>query len=335
MGKVYYIEDINTLMDAILADINSGKKGIKIEYSKHIDIRIKLKGEQWEGKINYQVANFIIELQKRIIKIYNNMYDANINFVSLHSMKNLAITISVDKGCTELLVHINDFLSSIKNMESKHILYAILGIALIYGGNTFYSTYTEAILEKTKTIEEEKTKREFIKITNFIVQGALHNPELEYLAKEMHQEDELLIGEKSFSKQEALTMFNPKNNLLPEVLPSTYYVDGKYAITIVYFKENSIKIALGGKNFRASTSALSNEDKDKLHETYKIADQNQTIPYMDLQVAVEVLDGSICAAKIVGIGPKRASAITLQAALKKSKETKESKNLQQGNLLDY
>jgi hypothetical protein len=263
------------------------------------------------------------------------MYDANINFVSLHSLEKLVITISVDKGCTELLVHINDFLSSLKNMESRHIFYAIIAIAVIYGGNTAYSTYTKSVLEKTKTIEEEKTKREFLKIINCIVDGALHNPELQYLAKEMYPEDELVIGDKSFSKQEALAMFKPKNDILPEVLPSTYYVDDKYAITIVYFKENSIKIALGGKNFRASTSTLSNDDKDKLHKTYKIADQNQTIPYMDLQVAVEVLDGSICAAKIVGIGPKRASAITLQAALKKSKEAKQSKNLQQGNLLDY
>lgn len=210
MKKVYYIEDINTLMDAILADIYAGGKGIKIEYPKHIDIRIKLKGEQWKGKINYQVANFIIELQKRIIKIYNNMYDANINFVSLHSMENLVITISVDKGCTELLVHIKDFLSSIKNMESKHILYAVLAIAIVYGANASYNTYAKIISEKTKTIEEEKTKREFIKIMNFIVQGAFHNPELEYIAKEMHHEDELIIGEKSFSKQEALTMFNKK-----------------------------------------------------------------------------------------------------------------------------
>ena len=70
------------LLEFIIGSLKSDKGEFPI-FDDDLSIVVKMRGEQWNGEINYQVANFIIELQNRILCAYNEAHGVKHNFSSL------------------------------------------------------------------------------------------------------------------------------------------------------------------------------------------------------------------------------------------------------------
>ena len=327
------------LLEFIIGSLKSDKGEFPI-FDDDLSIVVKMHGEQWNGQINYQVANFIIELQNRILGAYNEAHGVKHNFASLKTFnKNLVINVNVNPGCTELIAKAGEVLQAmsgaIQNMESKDIKQTMIAgfcvYALTTGGQGFFG-YLNTV-EATKRISSEQAN----------VKEAIHTLEkialkqmepLHYLAKEMAEGDVMEYAGKSYTRQEALTKFPKIYDEQPSDLAKTYYADGRYEVAILDFTKNNVHIAKDGKRFPVETKLMLAEEKETLHKLYRDADITQTVPSVDIQLTVEALQGKIISATIIGLGEPRPSARPLVEILKESMVAKETKGLQQANLLE-
>lgn len=327
----------DSLLTALLKKIEDKSNIFEVDDS--FDVRIKLEGEQWDGSINYKIANFVIELQDKLIKIYNELNGKRLTTASLNLHKNLIINVKVKPGCTEIIVFFKKLgeglISAMQNMQSEHVLFAILGTALIAGTTYTIVSLKKASVEKAKKIEDEETKRKFLETTEQIVKAAVSAPYMRYLATSMKKEDKMHIGSSIYTKKQAIERFKAEDNTHPEILPETFYVDDRYGISDASFEKNTITIVLNGKKLKnVTTQYLTKEDKDKLYKIYKDADIAGKIPYCNMQVSVEFAGGEVTSSAIFAIGEKRQSAITLAKAFTLAKKTANKTKQEQKNMFE-
>lgn len=70
--KTLVVKDLDSAVEALIA-LYSTDVDYEIEFSDSINVALKFNGEQWDGTIDYKMAQFIVDLQKRIFENYTNL----------------------------------------------------------------------------------------------------------------------------------------------------------------------------------------------------------------------------------------------------------------------
>ncbi len=351
---------VNTVSTGSIEDalklILQGLQGERISDSSFFDgrfnINIKLTGEQWNGEFNYHLAEFVLQIQREIVNIFNKYSDKKINFASLRSeYSDLIVSVRVSRGCTNILVKLENILKYlakiVDGMESKDKLKAITrfsicvlaGTAFIYGAGRYFDTQikiAEINAQKEIKVEDEKTKQhlaEIIHESKKIVPAAI--APMEHLAKQMHGSDTMKVGDTQYSKPQAEETYRTTKSVIEETTPKTFKVDGEYDITSVDVKKGSITASKDGVTRQLNTRSLSEDEKTALHTIYREAEIANTYPRkIGLQVNVMVKDGEWGGGMVMGLGDKRSGSISIKEALERSRPRKTA-TIEQASLFPH
>ena len=125
------VKDFDTAIDALIKKFHDPSFE-DISFSDELNIKIKMEGGQWDGKLDYRVAEFIVKLQKSLLAIYNEYFGQKIRYNTAGMNKaELRVTVTVEKGCTLFQINLGDWA---KYMQSEYLFWGLLGVAAIWGG---------------------------------------------------------------------------------------------------------------------------------------------------------------------------------------------------------
>lgn len=306
------IEEVFQFID----DIENKKISLNdIDLSHVFNLNIKIDGVKWDGTVNFIVAEYILKLQKDIVKIVNNYSTEKITLASVRNLHyNLAIKVVIQEGCIELLIDFAKLLLDLpdkvlKKMDSNHILIALIIWMLISAGKDIF-------YDKDKKYVDALSKQysEMIEITKEAQKANRH------LAQNLDEEDIIMYNEKQFTKKTLTEHFQEaeKENIQ---LTKTYYIDGSYFILGCNADEQTAYIKDTHIDAHASTNMLIEQDKKFLYDTLENLDINREKNAINLQVTIEMQGETIKTLSITGIGDKRKTAITYPEALEDMRST--------------
>lgn len=123
------VRDFDTAIDAYIASWEKDFSWESIEFSEQTIFSIKLVGKQWDGRLDYKVAEFVIRLQKALIAAYGEYSEHKVKYnTSVMDKTGLRVTVSIEPGCSCIKAFFKDMWA---NMESKDKKWAIISIAAI------------------------------------------------------------------------------------------------------------------------------------------------------------------------------------------------------------
>ena len=147
------IEEIKRVQDAIL-----NNEDFEFGEIKPITYMLKLDGgrfaENLASIIDADIAKIIVSHQENYTKLLNELER---NFEIEFSDEARVLKFKLQDGCLELISELLG-LEGLKNMESKHLMYVILGIAAMWFSYSSYTYNVDAELQKVKTHSEVKIK---------------------------------------------------------------------------------------------------------------------------------------------------------------------------------
>lgn len=331
------IETIDDVLMFALESLDEEWSIADFEVSDRFDLKIKLEGDQWDGAINYKIAKFILQLQHDILRINNEITGERITLKSKKSeLQNLIISVRVDKGCTEIIASMGELIKKVAPLvEKKHVAPMIVALAVVASTTYLGTEYLERSKEIAVLDNDLAKQKVFLDTVNKSLVTVEKQSEFMYqIVKHMDSNDKIIIHDAEMSQQEALSRFRPKNMDKETDNADTYYIDDRYRVTTVGIEKQELQLQIGSlKAFQASTKMLSENEKKKLYDILAAADISNTVPSVDLQVVIEMIDGRKSAAAIVGLGEKRPSAISYAQALNRSVAKKEE-GLVQAKLFD-
>ena len=185
-------------------------------------LTIKIKGDQFDGTITGEVARALWELQAAYYRVAATVLHGSSNIAALteEERSSLELVFSVDKGCSEYVVHLGRFIKSIlvevvRNMDPKYAsLVIVLTFALAVGGcncHTWLENQKQIELKKlenAKDAEREKTIREsYERIENIVSDYAsplanVLESNAPKIAKAAHGATEVNVGNKHFDRSD-------------------------------------------------------------------------------------------------------------------------------------
>ncbi len=147
------IEEIKIVREAIL-----NNEDFELGEIKPITYILKLDGgrftENHASIIDIDIAKIIISHQENYTKLLNELEK---NFEIDFEEKTKKLQFKLQDGCLELISELLG-LEGLKKMESKHLMYVILGISLMWFSHSSYNYNVEADLEKVKIQSEQKIR---------------------------------------------------------------------------------------------------------------------------------------------------------------------------------
>ncbi len=310
---------IDYAIDAYINDIEIKE----IKFSDDFNIHIRLRGEQWDGLIDYRIAGYIQKLQRDFIKIYNDITGKNI---SLRSSKEvidpLTIKVHIEKGSTILDILVQKALDSIVSDISNPYLLSLFALTIIcsfgYRGFQKYMDTKEKIEAKAK---DEKTKRKLVELADTALAIAGNSATANtYLLNQLENTD-------TFSQSgvfQNLDKDTAKRHLTPIDFPEevhepiTYMCDDDYSVTVFDLENQTITLKKNSITFDASTKILSEPDKKELHRIETEADLQLQIPKIELRVSCIVVGGRIDEAYVTSLGEPRKQSVPVTKIIAES-----------------
>lgn len=311
------VKDLDSAVEALIS-LYSTDIDYHIEYSDSINVALKFQGEQWDGTIDYKLAQFVVDLQKRIFENYKLLTDKKAaRFSDSFIVDNkLKIKVEVKEGCTEILALLKEGLSK---MESKHVAIVFcIGIISFFSANVasdYFSMKKKEIDARVQQIEETE-KKETVK--NAIESSFKFGTEVQnnfvQLLSVMDSNDTLEVNGKKLTNAEAKNIYKYKQKSpIEKEIAQGYKVDGDYVITEIDRERNTCKVVIGERKRKMTLEFLSNESLSALYlELSK--DKQKTLTPISLQINIELLDGEYQTGAIVGIGKKRENSISYAEA---------------------
>lgn len=301
------VESLEELIK-VTADVFNGEIEIdNVVIDESFKCIIELKGNDFDGYVDYRVAKFITSLERNRRKAIKRLASNLSLHVDKEVLKSLAIKAHVTDGSTNVELALDRLEEVLLKMKSEHLLLLFVFICATYLGYSHIQASRDIQMHaKTKDAEiaiAENTKEVLEVATEY------QQPMLDLIGS-MRSGDTITLPEvgRPLSKKEAEEFF-PK---VDEAIPETYYIDDTYEITDISLTAMSVKIRKPGmKSFRVDTKFLNQSDRELLSEAVKDAVQEESTAVMDLQVSA-----SIAAREetfvVTGLGPKRDGSISIQ-----------------------
>lgn len=299
------------------------------EFSQDLDLRIKISGDSWNGRVDYRVADFVTRLQRKILHLHNVISEESYKFSSLESSAAfLKIKVSVSHGSLSSVIEFSDMLSNlakaiqagVEKMTGWQIAGTICFVAAAFlAGVTVnkYADYKRKQLELSA--ENIKKNCEYNFLNKAIETASGFSTVFKPLIDGMSKRDTFEIGKKVYSKADARDMFNDERTV--ESISETYYIDGSYEILGVEADKHLIHIRGAGLPRRTiSTRLLSKNDLELIHDACKKGDLTGTPETLPLWLSVSMAGPNVDEIAVTSIGAPRKGSMTFNEACKKYSE---------------
>jgi hypothetical protein len=284
-----------------------------VRLSDQFNFHVRLHGNSWTGDVDFRLAGFVVELQKKINYLCSLAYDQRITLSDVPlRFSDFLVKVEVGSGSLEAYAKIKDILQAcLSNMESKHIL--VLGVMLIAAvlvssGVDRYFVYKERELAANGQQEQARMVGSFI-LENTALIADMQRPK-RALVNRMEEGDRIEFPEfnTSYSAEEARQVFKISRE---RVDSERAYIDDSFTVTAINFKTDVVELTSGNISFRATLENLNQNDIRILHDRIREARAEHRLPIVDLQVTAAVKRREITAAVVFGVGPRRQGAVAL------------------------
>lgn len=344
--EVRTIDDIFVSALSLSAGVISPEQ---LEFADDFIVKIRLKGDQWDGKIDYKIARFVLNLQHSVFNVYNKTTTKKISYKSSsEDLEKLKIKVEINKGSTELIVAFTELLKTIQAMPSNIGAYALIGIGGLCGFyalkgtiNGFHERAKEIAkiqAEKDIRLAEIETQNKFSEIVGLSLKAISESARATSdLAKSLSDSDTITVNNTEMSKKEAIDAYylQEDEDDQEESMPLTAKIDEKYQIKAAFMEKQEVQLSFKGiKSFKATTKDMPSRDKESLYRQCAEADMLAISPSVQLQINVSIKEGVIEHASIIKIDEPRPGVISIFKALDSSMvTTKKLQKNRQGNLL--
>lgn len=145
-----------SFLDSVLKDGVSDSP-FEIVFKDWPVLNIKVIGEKYSSTINATIMEGLVEFQKSIYRSYAkakyNKEDARC--LTKKEKEELDFYVKISEGSSDYKISLqeilNNFVKGISSkMESKHLAYTIIGIAIVMGASASYNDYLDHKLEEKK-----------------------------------------------------------------------------------------------------------------------------------------------------------------------------------------
>lgn len=324
---------------------------------QNVKLRIYLDGPKWHGVVDKPVAEFLLDLEKKLRLEFEKLG------IKLPKWERGLIALEIDDGSWDaLLGYTQEAVDFFKTLAPSYQTVAAGAVMATVGA---WANVRRRIQEAVSPVEVQKAKdlataREQQKAledvspeldttdSGEIEASRLSEEKIEALAKlETIQHDSLelqrpiktLLGlmtegdvvtlpaeEEAFKYTAAIQTLEKKAARAPKPKRPTFYVDQHYVVNALNTPSGptskwNVKVEYAGVPLTAGLAKLSSEDIAKLTSIYDAAFAKGKSPSVDLQVTAEFdSKGNPKAAIVLGIGVARTNNIGLSAAIAKGKE---------------
>lgn len=318
---------IATALETTIAAYVLEGKEMPFDLQTH-DLRIFLKGDRWSGVVDRPVAQFLLDLDKRVkeelLKQGVEVPDDGHGFVVLRLKEGSLLAFL--EFSPDLLEQI-----TLWSHESKMLLAGTVLIAFgVWQGSQIFRTIEErkqmAIEAETEAgrsrerLEMEKLRIEersqvLSQLTGLIENKTAIQAPLRKLVGKMAPGDVIAFpGETEPVKKEVATAALARRSTRSKA--RTYYIDQVYTIQSLDTAPGKWSIGLhyAGKSFKAKLKITDKEVADLLKQ-YEEAHEKGSDVAVPLQVTA-AMSASTISGEVIGVGPPRANNTGLAAAIK-------------------
>lgn len=289
---------------------------LNIRFDGWPTLDLRYKGNDFDSSVPTRIMPTLLEAQKEINRFYAQLRygDQNLLRLKQEERERLELNVKVKKGSSEYATNLSNVLtesarSAVSNMESTHILYSVLFIALTWGATIAWKSWL-------KHQAEIKGMDHDVKLTK------LENDRIGLLARAHKKEpylEDLSEGVDEF-RNDSLTKLKPMDSLtLPN---SDVKIDGRYASELTHRKrEQSEEHRIDGEFIILSVTSGGEAQGFKIKVRRRIDDEEFTVTIPEgtltsdqidilknnewakkpvlLEINAKVLRGSITAATLI------------------------------------
>lgn len=287
-----------------------------VKLSENLVFTVKISGNSWDGFIDYRGANYILELQRTVNRIYQELSDADAPVKNLN--KTITVKVRVVDGSSVFEINFGKaVMEMVQNLSGEQIV-IIVGMVVFCAGG--YWTIKEILKFKrdiahNKTViglaeQQGKTVKQITELITPLVDRAINVVEKtdaerpsRALVSRLKQDDTI-----TFHDDVLLTANNAKQRYprKPPTKAESGLFDDIYKINSIDFDTTPpiFTISSDGFQFRAFAE-LAVKDIDLLATDLKKALETGDDFNTPLQIFIVFTKTGIKTASITGIGEKR------------------------------
>lgn len=287
-----------------------------IAFGKDLILKIRVCGESWDGFIDYRGAQFILDLQNAVNKVYNELGYSKINPMELKKL--ITIKVKVVDGSSIFQIKLEEIIKiMVANMSGNQVALIAVLLILCAAGYFTYSKVLEykhkALLKTqdadlTKTIADlttdlTKTMADtFNRALDIIDKKDLQAPPRKLINKLDNEDRIQLPGMESLRQDDAKKIYPKK----PAVRDDSGYFDGSYVISAINMEKTPVqfKLDLDGFDFWAKAQ-LDDNDIEMISRSLEASMKENKELKIDLHLFVLFNERGFKSAVIQATGPAR------------------------------
>lgn len=337
------VKDFDTAIDALVKKFHDPNFD-SVAFSDEINIKIKMEGEQWDGKLDYRVAEFIIKLQRSLLAIYNEYSGQKIGYNTKRMDEaGLRVTVTVEKGCTLFQINLGEWA---KHMQPGELFWGMLGVAAIAGGAYIIATAVKSGLDMAKGlklakieaenklklkieegVQEDARRKELFGIMDRALNTAEKSQGYLYsLASKMAPEENMVFNGVSISATNARTLFHHITPAEDSQEEYYYILDGEYVVSAINREQEKASIRFEDKKREFSLVWLEGPALEAFYKSCASHKSGKQLLPVPLQLKATFVGGVFKSGIIQGVGKQREGAITFTEAMLDSARRQEEIN---------
>lgn len=351
MTSTIIIKDLETAIDAYASSWIDNFDWGNVDFSEEANITIKLNGEQWDGRFDYKISEFVIRLQKAFLEVLNSSRDPKVRYNS-KGMDELCprVIVSVEKGCSWIKILFKEMWSGMESKDKRDAIIAgVLLLTIGAGVVSWHKIDTDkdiAAINANKAIELAKEdakekielKLQERQMTKETIESALGVADrafktiddmvapMSYLSLKMQPKDVMEFNSTPISSDEAREIFKQNINVSVDNLgeENSYIIDGTYVVTSCNSEKDTISVKFDDKKRTFSLNSLNKNQRGLLFYRSSQKVKGALVPF-NLQLRAWFRGGVFQRGTVDGVGPIREGAMSFTDAAMASAHLEEDK----------
>jgi len=299
-------ELLDTSVDAILRDITFTDD---FNFSKDIVLEIRICGASWNGFIDYRGAQFVIDLQNAVARIYSELDKSEISLRDLK--KSVTVKVKIVEGSSIFQVKFEEiFKIMVANMSGTQTT-LILGLGLLCTAG--YLTigkileFKRSKMQKAQEMDLAKTYITRMSDTIDKAIGLIEHKDVQAptrkLIDKLNDEDRIKLPGADFLNPEEAKELYPKK---PKIRTESGYFDGQYVISAINMKKTPVQFELNLDGFAFWAKAqLDHSDIEKISRSLEVSMKENKELKVDLHLFVLFNERGFKSASIQATGEAR------------------------------